>query len=74
MASVRGYLEKMETGQLEYFLSREVFGWGYHPLSSIYLICQILSERDPARGMAKDIFLEFAARYADNKFPTEQEA
>ena len=67
MASMREYLEKMETGQLEYFLSREVFGWGYNPLSSIYLICRILSEREPHRGTARDIFLEFAANYADQQ-------
>lgn len=74
MASVREYLENLETGQLENFLSREVFGWGYNPLSSMYLMCQILSERDPARGTAKDIFLEFAVHYADNKLLTDQES
>jgi len=72
MASVREYLEKMETGLLESFLAREVNGWDYHPLSSIYLICAILSEREPHRGTAKDVFLEFAGRYADHKCLTEQ--
>lgn len=67
MASTREYLEKMETGQLEFFLFREIYGWDYNPLSTIYLICAILSEREPCRGAAKDIFLEFAAWYADNK-------
>lgn len=67
MASLREYLEKMETGQLENFLSREICGWDYSPLSTIYLICVILSEREPHRGTAKDVFLEFSGRYADNK-------
>ena len=67
MASEREYLEKMETGQLEHLLFREIYGWDYNPLPTIYLICAILSERDPARGTAKDIFLDFAARYADKR-------
>lgn len=67
MASMKEYLEKMETGQLEYFLSREIYGWDYNVLSTIYLICAILSEREPHRGTAKDIFLDFAARYADRR-------
>lgn len=72
MASLREYLEKMSTGQLDYFLSREVYGWGYNPLSNIYLICTILSEREPQRGSAKDVFLEFAAAYADHKLLAER--
>lgn len=57
MASLREYLEKMEAGQLGNFLSRELCGWDYSPLSTIYLICVILSEREPHRGTAKTCFL-----------------
>ena len=67
MASLREYLEKMSTGQLEYFLSREIYGWDYHSLSTIYLICTILSEREPHRGSARDVFLRFCTAYGDAK-------
>ena len=72
MASVREYLEKMDTERLQYILSREVYGWDNNALSTIYLICAVLSEREPYRGDPKDIFLDFAARYADNKLLAEQ--
>ena len=72
MASIRKYLENIDTERLDYFLSREVYGWDYNALSTIYLICAILSEREPQRGNAKDVFLDFAVRYADNKLLTER--
>ena len=72
MASIQEYLEKMESGQLEHILAREMYGWDHYPLSTIYLICAILSEREPRRGRAKDLFLEFADRYADNKSISER--
>ena len=65
MASIREYLEKMDVKQLENILAREMFGWDHYPLSTLYLICQVLSEQEPARGAARDIFIEFAVRYAD---------
>ena len=65
MASVREYLEKMKTEELEGILVMESYGKNRCPLSSIYLICRILARREPQRGTARDIFLEFAGRYAD---------
>lgn len=67
MASMREYLEKMETGQLEHFLFREIHGWDHQPISGVYLICRTLSEREPHRGSARDIFLDFARQTADNQ-------
>ena len=67
MASLREYLSKLETKQLEYLLSRESYGADEYPLSTVYLICAVLSVREPHRGSAKDIFLEFAGSYADNR-------
>ena len=66
-ASIREYLAKLDSGQLENILAREIYGWDSYPLSSIYLICAILSEREPQRGTARDVFLDFTHRYADNK-------
>ena len=63
MATAREYLEKLETGQLESLLTREAYGADKFNLSMIYLICAILSEREPRRGSAGDVFLEFAGRY-----------
>ena len=67
MASLQQYLEKLDSGQLESILAREIYGWDHYPLSSVYLICTILSKREPHRGTARDVFLDFAHRYADNK-------
>lgn len=67
MASEREYLEKMSTEQLEALLVQESYGRALIPLSTIYLLCRILSRRTPIRGTAKDIFLEFARQYADNQ-------
>ena len=67
MASLRDYLEKMETGQLDAFLAQELYGRDHMPLSSIYLICEILARREPNRGSAREIFLEFAGQYADRR-------
>lgn len=63
MASVREYLEKMPTNQLEALLSQEAFGRDSLPLSVIYLICDILARREPVRN-ATERFVEFAGRYA----------
>ena len=67
MASIREYLEKLDSEQLENILAREMYGWDHYPLSSVYLICTILSEREPQRGTARDIFLEFAREYAEKQ-------
>lgn len=67
MASEREYLEKMSTGQLDYFLNLEAYGRNRLTLSSIYLICEILARRDPVRGTARDIFQEFARQFADRR-------
>lgn len=67
MASEREYLEKMSTKQLDALLFQELLGGEQMRLAVIYLTCEILARREPNRGRAKDIFLEFAARYADNK-------
>ena len=67
MASEREYLEKMSPTQLDALLFQELLGGEQMRLAVIYLTCEILARREPKRGTAKDIFLEFAARYADNK-------
>ena len=67
MASIREYLEKMPTEQLKALLFQESFGGAQMPLASIYLTCEILACREPHRGTAKDIFLDFASRYADKR-------
>lgn len=66
MASVREYLEKMESEQLERFLDQEVNGWERFPLSVIYVICAILAERRPGDS-PKELFLRFCEAYADKK-------
>ena len=65
MASLREYLEKMDTASLNGVLFQETFGKEQASLSTIFMICQILARREPNRGNARDIFLEFAGRYAD---------
>ena len=67
MASVRVYLEKMTTGQLEYFLERELSGWGEYNMDTLYLICTILSERDSEHDAPRDYFLRFCEAFADKK-------
>ena len=67
MASLREYLEKMDTGSLDAILFQEAFGKEQVPLSTIYLICRILARREPNRGNSRDIFLEFAGQYADRR-------
>lgn len=54
MATAREYLEKSETGQLESLLTREAYGADKFNLSMIYLICAILSEREPRRGERRE--------------------
>ena len=66
MASLQEYLEKHTTQELDGMLVMEGFGRDEHTLSSIYLICRILARREPQRGSARDIFVEFAYRYATN--------
>ena len=72
MASEREYLEKMSTALLDMLLSQEAFGSTRMSLRSIYLVCEILARREPARGTTRDIFLEFARQYADNKLASEE--
>lgn len=67
MASEREYLEKMPTAQLEALLIRESFGAAQMTLRSIYLVCDILACREPDRGTARDVFLEFTRQFADNR-------
>ena len=71
MATEKDILEQMTVEQLDGFLRREVYGMGIFMLSTIYRICTILSVREPHRGSAKDIFLEFAGHYADCRFLSE---
>ena len=73
MASLQEYLEKLTAGQLEAILARELYGQDHYPLSTLYRICAALARRDPTRGNVRDIFLEFAARYAELKQVSEQE-
>lgn len=63
MATEKDILEQMTVEQLDGFLRREVYGMGILMLSTIYRICTILSVREPHRGSAGDVFLEFAGRY-----------
>ena len=65
MASEREYLEKMPTAQLDVLLSQEAYGASRMSLRSIYLVCEILACREPARGSTRDIFLELIGRFAD---------
>lgn len=67
MASVREYLEKMTSGQMESILERETTIWGEYNMNTIYLICTVLSERDPIRGTPKEYFLRFCESFADKK-------
>ena len=67
MASEREYLEKMSTNRLDALLFQELIGREQMRLASILITCEILARREPHRGTAKDIFLEFAGGYADKK-------
>ena len=73
MASEREYLEKMSTMQLDALLFQELFGREQMRLASIFMTCEILARREPHRGTAKDIFLEFASRYADKRGASRNE-
>ena len=67
MATAWEYLERTPTNQLDAILAQEAFGRETMPLSAIYVVCAILAGRKPARGSAKEIFLEFACRYAESR-------
>ena len=71
MASEREYLEKMSTNQLDALLFQELIGREQMRLASILITCEILARREPHRGTEKDIFLEFAAEYAEKKLRVE---
>ena len=73
MASEREYLEKMSTMQLDALLFQELFGREQMRLASILITCEILARREPYRGSAKYIFLEFASRYADKRGASRNE-
>lgn len=71
MASEREYLEKMSTNRLDTLLFQELIGREQMRLASILITCEILAQREPHRGTAKDIFLKFAGEYADKKLPAK---
>ena len=67
MASLKEYLEKQDTPILDGILTQESFGKDRYPLSTIYLVCAELARREPARGTARELFMEFARQYADRR-------
>lgn len=67
MASMREYLEKMTTGQISFLLEQELRGRGQYGMDTLYLICTVLSERNPGHGSPRDVFLRFCEAFADKK-------
>lgn len=65
MASEREYLEKLTTGQLTHLLEQDLPGRGQYGMGTVYLICTVLSERNPGHGSPKEVFLRFCEAYAD---------
>ena len=66
MASVEEYCEMLSTSQLEALLLEEYNNRGALPMDVILLICQILSQRNPALPAIEDSLRELCKNYITN--------
>ena len=66
MASVQEYCEMLSTSQLEALLLEEYNNRGALPMDVILLICQILSQRNPALPSIEDSLRELFKKYITN--------
>ena len=66
MASVQEYCEMLSTSQLEALLLEEYNNRGALPMDVILLICQILSQRNPALPAIEDSLRELCKKYITN--------
>ena len=55
----------MEAEQLEFILETEVRGKPRYNLPTIWLICEVLADKEPYKATPKQIFLNFCSRFAD---------
>ncbi len=65
MASVREYLQKLATTQLQALLREECEGRGNLPIESILNICEVLTEREPGYPAVKDVILQLGRVYLE---------
>ena len=64
MASEWEYISKMKTEDLEQTLRMETLGRNQYDMGTLFHVCYELAKREPQRGTAREIFIEFSSHYA----------
>ncbi len=63
MNSVKEYLQKLSTTQLQALLREECEGRGSLPVEAILSICEVMAERNAQYPAVKDIILQLCRCY-----------